>query len=158
MSGTASMDDDLISVGRPLPRLASARALDGRRVRVRWKSGNVAVIDLMPALASHRAFIRLREDDALFKTLRVNEDGNALEWDDGAELSAEWIERIPPVAMTNEEFRSAMDDLEMSLDGMAAMLGTARRQIASYRKDKPIPNAIALATRFLVERKKQAGA
>jgi hypothetical protein len=51
-----------------------------------------------------------------------------------------------------------MDDLEMSLDGMAAMLGTARRLIASYRKDKQIPNAIALATRFLVERKKQAGA
>jgi len=36
------------------------------------------------------------------------------------------------------------------LDGMAARLGVARRLIADYRKDKPIPKVVALATRQLL--------
>jgi len=39
----------------------------------------------------------------------------------------------------------------MSLDGMAIALDISRRQVASYRKDKPIPRHIALAARYLVE-------
>jgi hypothetical protein len=143
------MEPDLIVVGRPLPRIAAAAPLDGRRVRLAWRGGTSRVVDLAPVLASHRAFIALRSDDALFATLRVNEDGNALEWADGSELSAEWIERLPPCEMTNAEFRAAMDALEMSLDGMAAALQVSRRLVAAYRKDKPVPRHIAHATRYL---------
>ena len=46
-----------------------------------------------------------------------------------------------------------MDRLHLTLDGMAARLGVARRLVADYRKDKPIPKHIALATRYLLERK-----
>lgn len=152
MNGNGSMDDDVISVGRPLLRIAAVEALEARQVRIKWQSGKSDVLDLTPALASHRAFIKLRDDDALFHTIHVNEDGNALEWDNGLELSAEWIERLPIPAMPNSEFRKAMDELSMSLDGMAAMLGTSRRLIADYRKDKPIPRHISLATRYLLDR------
>lgn len=155
MSGTASTDnDDLIVVGKPLPRIGAAAPLDGREARIAWKNGPTQVIDLMPALASHRLFIRLRTDDALFRTMRVDEYGDALEWDDGAELSAVWIEELAPASLDNEEFRAAMERLNFSLDGMAARLGIARRLVADYRKDKPIPKHIALATRYLLDQRK----
>jgi hypothetical protein len=99
-------------------------------------------------------FLALRTDDALFHTLKVNEYGNAIEWDDGAELTAIWIRRMVPADFDNGEFRAAMETLGLSLDGMAAALEISRRQIASYRKDKPIPRHIALATKYLVEHRR----
>lgn len=145
-------DDD-----KPLPRLQSARALDGRNVEVVWRDGRSQAIDVSPALASRRIFLQLRTDDELFKTLRVNEDGNAIEWADGAELTALWLERLAPASLENAEFRNAMDELGYSLDGMAARLGLSRRLIADYRKDKPIPETVGLAVRYLVDRQRKAG-
>lgn len=147
---------EFIGTGNALPRIADAKVLDGRRVAVTWKNGDKQVIDVMPAFLSHRLFIQLRSDDALFQTLAVDEYGDALVWADGAELSAMWLADLAPMTLSNDEFRQAMDDLHMSLDGMALRLGVGRRLIAQYRKDKPIPPAIALATRHLVEHRKKA--
>lgn len=144
-------DDDI-----PLPRLASVEPLDGRKIRVTWRDGRSQVVDISPALASRRIFLQLRTDDELFRTVRVNEDGVAIEWDDGAELTAMWIERLVPTSLGNDEFRDAMDQLGFSLEGMASRLGLSRRLIASYRKDKPIPETVGLAVRYLVDKQKQA--
>lgn len=157
MNGTASMDDEIVSVGDPLPRLAAVTIVDGRRVRVTWRSGMSVTVDLDPVLQSHRHFIPLRGNDELFQTLRVNEEGTALEWDGGIELTALWIAKLPPVGMENAEFRQIMDALHMSLDGMASSLSISRRMIAEYRGTKPIPNAIALASRYLFERAEKFG-
>jgi len=140
----------------PLPRIDTAEPLDGRKVRVTWRDGSSQDIDISAALASRRIFLRLRTDDALFRTLRVNEDGNAIEWDDGAELTAIWIERLAPSSLKNDEFREAMDSLGFSLDGMASRLGLSRRLIASYRKDKPIPETVGLAVRYLIDKQRRA--
>lgn len=153
MNGTASMaDNDIIAFGAPLPRLASAVILDRKRVRITWRDGNAVTVDLEPVFLSHRHFIPIRNNDELFQTLRVNEDGTALEWDDGIELSAVWIARLPAVGMANSEFRSIMEELGMSLDGMASQLEVSRRLIAEYRATKPIPNAVAFAARYLLMR------
>jgi hypothetical protein len=48
-------------------------------------------------------------------------------------------------ALSKEEFRAPMAQLDASLDEMAHRLGIARRLIAAYRKDKPIQPAVALA-------------
>jgi hypothetical protein len=141
----------------PLPRIEAAEALDGRKVKVTWRDGTSQVVDVGPALASRRVFLRLRTDDDLFQTLRVNEDGNAIEWEDGAELTAVWVERLAPTSLGNDEFRDAMDRLGYSLDGMASRLGLSRRLIASYRKDKPIPETVGLAVRYLVDKERRAG-
>jgi hypothetical protein len=144
------MVDEFVSAGRLLPRIATAEALAGREVRIVWSTGAEQVVDVAPALASHRAFVKLRGDDALFLTLKVSEYGDALEWADGSELAAIWVEDLAEASLGNEEFRDAMDQMNMSLDGMAAHLGIARRLVADYRKDKPIPKAVALATRHLL--------
>lgn len=81
MNGPASMVDDTVTVGNPLPRIASVTMIDGRRVRITWRDGRSNTVDLNPVLNSHRHFIPLRDDDELFGTMRVNEDGNAIEWD-----------------------------------------------------------------------------
>lgn len=154
MNGSASTDDELVRVGQPLPVISSARPLDGRKVEIVWKDGASEIVDLAPALMGRRIYLPLRTDDALFRTLRVNEDGNAIEWANGTELSALWIERLAPASLDNADFRAAMDELHLSLDGMAAALGVSRRLIAGYRKDKPVPRHIALATRYLVEHRR----
>ena len=147
------MADELISAGRPLRRILKATPLAGRNAQVVWNSGESQVVDLMPALASHRAFVQLRTDDALFGTLRASDEQDSVLWANGLELSAAWIEEIADAPLDNADFRDAMDRLHLTLDGMAARLGVARRLVADYRKDKPIPKHIALATRYLLERK-----
>ena len=153
MSGHAlAASEKLVGRGRALPRINSAKPLDRRNALVRWKDGGEAVVDLSPAFVSLRVFAAVRQDDALFQSMTVDEYGDALVWRDGAELSAMWVEELAQAAMDNREFRDAMERLRMTLDGMAARLGVARRLIADYRKDKPIPKSIALATRFLLSR------
>lgn len=148
------MASDQVSVGKALPRIESAKAMTGREVSITWRSGETQIVDLSPALSSHRAFVKLRSDDQLFSALRVSEFGDCLEWPDGAELPATWIEELADLPLGNIEFREAMDKLNMSLDGMAARLGIARRLVADYRRDKPIPKAVALATRYLLTQRK----
>ena len=153
MNGIVSTadSDEFISVGQPLPRIGAVRTIGGRRIRVVWRDGTARIVDLAPVLLSHRHFIPLREGDDLFQTIRVNADGVALVWDGGIELTAEWIERLPPAGMDNAEFRQIMDRLHLTLDGMAAQLEISRRQVAAFRGSKPIPNHIALAIRYLNE-------
>jgi hypothetical protein len=148
------MTDDVISVGARMPRISKAVAGDGRMLHVVWESGIEQDIDVSPALASHRAFVKLRSDDQLFRSLRVSEYGDAIEWPDGTELAAVWIEELGEGSLANAEFRDAMDRMKLSLDGMAAHLGIARRLVADYRKDKPIPKYVALATRYLLSTRK----
>jgi hypothetical protein len=100
MSGNASTKGEIVSAGRPLPRLAKAKALEGRKVALTWRSGDTKTVDLTPALASRRIYIRLRNDDALFPTLRVSEFGDAIEWDGDVDLSAVWLDRLPDVGFT----------------------------------------------------------
>ncbi|HTJ59323.1 MAG TPA: hypothetical protein VL418_17450 [Devosiaceae bacterium] len=149
--------DEFIEAGKPLRKLQSAVPLEGRAVEVTWRGGDVEAIDLMPALLSHRSFVRLRTDDALFHELSVSEFGDALEWPDGSELAAAWIDELRPIEFDNADFRAAMDVLDLSLDGMAARLRIARRLVADYRKDKPIPATVALAVQYLVEKRRKAG-
>lgn len=151
-------DNEIVSAGAPLPRIKSVTALAGRTLRVTWQSGETHEVDVSPALLSHRAFVALRNDDALFATAARDEYGDAVVWADGSELSAVWLyELAEPATLSNDEFRSAMDLLHMSLDGMAVRLGIARRLVADYRKNRPIPRTVALATRHLIERQRQNG-
>ena len=98
-------DSDVIAVGNPLPQIAWAVPLDGRKVKVVWADGRTKVVDLTAPFANRRIFIPLRSDDALFRTLHVSEYGSALEWDGpDLELSASWLDHLPEAEFTNEEF------------------------------------------------------
>lgn len=136
-----------------MPRIRSAKPRDRRDALIEWKDGGEVLVDLSPAFTTLRIFRRVRKDDELFRSMKVDEYGDALIWDDGAELSAMWIEELAWASMDNREFRDAMETLRMTLDSMAARLGVARRLIADYRKDKPVPKVVALATRYLLSQR-----
>ncbi len=97
-------------------------ALDGRKLRVTFEDGRTKVVDLTAALESRRIYKRLREDDALFRSFRISDFRNALEWSDDLDFSALWLDALPSVEFSNADFRAAMDELGMTLDGMAAAL------------------------------------
>ncbi|NKJ40172.1 DUF2442 domain-containing protein [Rhizobium sp. SG570] len=145
------MSDDIVTVGAPLPRLLEAYPGKDRQVHLVWKSGLERTVDLAPVLESRRIFIPLRTDDDLFRSLKVSEFGDAIEWGDDIDLSAVWLSRLPSIVFSNVDFVKAMDELGMTLDGMALALDISRRLVADYRKDKPIPRHIAFATRYLVD-------
>lgn len=64
MNGSASTNDDMISVGPPVPKIVEVEPLDARKVRITWKSGESKIVDLAPALESRRIYIPLRGDAA----------------------------------------------------------------------------------------------
>lgn len=144
-------DEDIVFAGELLPRLAAVRVLEGRKLHVVFEDGREKTVDLAPALESRRFYIPLRDDDALFRSFRLSAYRDAIEWQNGLDFSALWLEKLPPIEFDNSDFRKAMEDLGMTLDGMAAALEISRRQVADYRKNKPIPRHIGLATRYLVE-------
>lgn len=149
-------DDDYIEADGPMPVIIRAEALEGMQIRVEWQDGRQEDIDVGPAIHSHRAFVALRQDPELFAAFSVRERGDSLVWPGGQELSADWIAELAPRELANAEFREAMAKLKLSLDGMAMRLGIARRLVAEYRKDKPIPRTVALATRYLLEHQHRA--
>ncbi|MBN9055223.1 MAG: DUF2442 domain-containing protein [Rhizobiales bacterium] len=155
MNGNVSIleadDDEIISAGAPLPRLASVMPLDGRKLRVQFEDGREKTVDLASALESRRFYKPLRDNDDLFRAFRISEYRDSIEWNDDLDFSAVWLEALPEAEFSNEEFRAAMDRMGMTLDGMAEALEVSRRLIADYRKDKHIPRHISLATRYLIE-------
>lgn len=157
MSGSNKMDDnDFFEVGGPMPVMLSATPLSGYIIRVEWNDGREEEIDVGPAILSHRSFVSLRNDGDAFGAFIVRDRGDSLVWPGGQELSADWIEELSPRELDNAEFRDAMSQLRLSLEGMAARLGIARRLVADYRKDRPIPKTVALATRYLLEHQQKA--
>lgn len=157
MRGTLKTDDDdFVEVGGPMPAIRRAEPMNGYVIRVEWDDGREEEIDVAPAILSHRAFVALRDNPAAFAAFKVRDRGDSLMWTDGQELSADWIQELAPKELGNKEFREAMTQLRLSLDGMAARLGIARRLVADYRKDRPIPKTVALATRYLLEHQQRA--
>lgn len=140
-----------------MPSIRNAEVIENFVLRVEWDDGREEEIDVAPAILSHRAFVSLRSDPTRFASFVVRDRGDSLVWSDGQELSADWIQELAPRELGNAEFRDAMSELRLSLDGMASRLGIARRLVADYRKDRPIPKMVALATRYLVEHYKRTG-
>lgn len=101
-------ENDIVTVGKPIPRIQSATPLGDRRIRIVWKDGPAKVVDLAAALASRRVFIPLRSDDALFERVRISEYGDALEWDGpDLEFPASWLDKLPEAEFTNDDIGTA---------------------------------------------------
>ena len=94
-----SANDIGYNSGIPLPRIgrlvSTARPLG---IVVEWANGfrtGIETIDLSPIIYSYRIFRPLRNNQALFQTARLINDGDAVAWDGpDLELSAEAIEAL----------------------------------------------------------------
>ena len=147
---------DMIAVGDPLPSVAFVETgTDPFTVVVTWgegaRAGRRDVIDLAPVLMTYKTFAPLRDDAALFASVRVSEFGEAIEWgeDDALAVSAMTLERLAEETMTNADFAAFLKRNGLTRDAAAGQLGIARRLVSYYAKNREIPRYIMLACRYL---------
>ena len=148
--------NDMISGGHPLPRLASVEpGASPFAVSVTWaegaRIGRTDAIDLAALIHTFKVFRPLRDDPALFATVRLGAWGASIVWEGNGDLDigADALEEIAVETMTSADFAAFMKRHRLSLDATAAQLGISRRLVAYYAKDRPIPRHIALACRYL---------
>jgi hypothetical protein len=141
---------DIITVGEPMPRIASVRHAYDHVVSVTWAEGSregiTEDVDLTPVIMRYRVFQPLRGDIKLFASVQLGEDGASIIWDNGRiDMGATTIERLAAESMTNAQFREFLERHGLTLDAAGAVLGISRRQVAYYAKDRPIPRLVTLA-------------
>ncbi|MBV8824509.1 MAG: hypothetical protein JO220_05965 [Hyphomicrobiales bacterium] len=143
-----------IDSGIPMPLVASVRPVDheNRLVEVTWADGNRRgrkdVVDLSPLIDTHQFYRPLRNDPALFDTIHLVDNGEAVGWgDDSIDMSADSIERLAAEAMRPEDFRAFLARNNLTQEQAATILGRSRRRIASYANEGGIPRIVALACR-----------
>ncbi len=90
-----------------MPIISSVEALEPPRIRITWsagsRSGTTDVVDLSPLVNVLRFYRPLRGDAALFETVHVSHEGNAIAWRGAEELdmSATSIERLVKEALAD---------------------------------------------------------
>jgi hypothetical protein len=143
-----------------MPKLSSVLPAEKLSIVVTWSEGARAhrteSVDLSPLICSFKLYKKLRKNGALFETVHLVEDGEAIAWgnDDGMDMAATSIERLAEEALTPDELRQFLDQEDLTQEGAAALLGYSRRQIAHYLAgDKPIPRVFALACHALAARR-----
>lgn len=94
----------------------------------------------------------LRADPAAFQTLRLGEDGVAVEWLDGAiDMSADAIWHLwTSQHLTSGQLKAKLKSWSMTVEAAAKTFQISKRQLAYFLAgEKPIPRYIALAARAL---------
>src|SRR3984893_4359885 len=114
MSGAGSMSaSDRVDSGISMPLIEPDRPVDAenRLVDVTWADGNrrgrTDVVDRSPLIDTQLFYRPLRNNPALFDTIHVVDNGEAVGWaNDAIDMSADSIERLAEEMMTAEDFRS----------------------------------------------------
>lgn len=143
---------EMVSASATLPRLASVQPLSGLTIRVEWsegaRAGRTEAVDLSPLIGQMKLYAPLRQDEALFATIRLTEDGGAVEWGDGSiDMAALSIERLASEQMTANDFEAFLKRNKLTRRAAAAALGRSLRMIQNYVEGEPIPRVVALACR-----------
>lgn len=143
-----SKNDDRITVGKPIPKVAAVEAGSGLSVRVTWKDGRTDVIDLTPIITGFKVFRPLRNDRGLFAQVEVDEFGSGIVWPGDMDLSNYTLEQAAEVSrqMQAEEFKAWLKRVHLTLDSAPAAIGVSRRQLAYFSSGKkPIDQKTKLA-------------
>jgi hypothetical protein len=84
----------------PMPKIARIEAADHLVVRAEWsagfRAGRTDVVDLSPMINTLKLYRPLREDESLFRTVHLIEDGRVLAWgnDDQIVMAADNVEEL----------------------------------------------------------------
>jgi hypothetical protein len=141
---------EIEDTGVPLPRISKIRALSDFYLSIVWaegsRSGRTDSVDLAPVINTYKLYRPLRNNEELFQSARLVNDGNVVEWGDGTiDMSAELIEDIANETMTPQDFASFLERNGLTQEAAAALLGYSRRQIGNFVSVGPIPRVVALA-------------
>ena len=142
--------NETITVGQPIPRLRAVAPGEGLAVVVTWEDGSCEEIDLTPIILGFKIFRPLRDDRALFETVRVGDFGSSIVWTDDLDLAAYTLERLADSrrVMSASEFRAWMKRNHLTLDSAAPVLGMSRRTVAAVSSgERPMDLTTTLACR-----------
>jgi hypothetical protein len=136
--------------GIPLPRICEIQALPDFRLAIVWaegsRRGRTELVDLAPVINTYKVYRPLRNNEELFQTARLVDDGNVVAWGDGRiDMSAELLEDIANETMAPQDFASFLERNGLTQEAAAALLGYSRRQIGTFVSVGPIPRVVALA-------------
>lgn len=158
-------ETDVVEVGEQMPALAGVRPVGPTSIVVEWsqgsRTGRREVVDLAPVLLTLKAYRPLRENAALFQTVRAIRGGSAIGWSEDAhmdddeitiDMSADTVERLAEETMTSADFKAWLDRHRLTFDAAAAELGISRRLAAYYASGRQVPRYIWLACACLDQR------
>jgi hypothetical protein len=135
-----------------IPAMSAVKPAEKLSVEVTWsegrRAGRTEKVDLAPLINSLRIYKALRNNRALFETVRLLDDqGDIIAWSDGEiDMDSTAIERLAEDMMTANDFKAFIDHLDFTHNTAAAQLGYSRRQIENFLAGtKPIPRVCALA-------------
>lgn len=142
--------NDTITVGAPIPRLRAVVPAGELAVTVTWEDGRSDEIDLAPVILGFKLFRPLREDRALFESVRPGDFGSSIVWNDEMDLASYTLERLADSrrVMSTAEFREWMKRNHLTLDTAAPVLGLSRRTVAAISSgERPMDLTTTLACR-----------
>jgi len=76
------------------PNIRSIRPDDDRRLVITWRGGAESIVDMSKLLADYAVFRPLRDDDDLFRKVKVGEWGWCSRWSDDLEISSDTLWRL----------------------------------------------------------------
>jgi hypothetical protein len=157
MNATAKLELTL-----PMPKIAKIEVADHLVLRVAWSAGSrenrVDVVDLSPMINTFKLYRPLREDEALFRSVHLIEEGRILAWgdDDQIDMVADNVQELAEETMTPDDLREFLKISNLTQAEAAALLDRSRRQIANYLSgSEPIPRGFVLSCFGLVARKQR---
>ena len=141
---------EFIDSGIPTPRIAKLWVSGDLRLEIIWaeglRAGKTEEVDLSPAINSYKFYRPLRDNDKLFVTAHLVDEGNAVAWGNNEiDMSAETIETLAQESMNPDDFAAFLARNKLTQTAAAIVLGRSRRQIAYYLSRGPIPRVISLA-------------
>ena len=127
-------------------------------MRITWTTGETVAVDIAPILYSRRTYIPLRQDDALFRSLKVSEYGNAIEWIEwNGELLKSPSIREERKAISGEsakaDIRVGEEEVPQQLEGRDPTEAEIRASLAEHGGNiVRTARALGLSTRYVLYR------
>jgi hypothetical protein len=142
--------NEAVDSGIPIPRIAGILGIKDLCLEVLWaegaRAGKTEGINLSAAINSYKVYRPLRQDEKLFNTAHLIDDGTAVAWGNNElDMSAETIETLAQESMNSKDFAAFLVRNKLTQAEAARLLGRSRRQIAYFINPGPIPRVIALA-------------
>src|ERR1700758_2680415 len=100
----------------PLPVIARAQVIDHCTISVEWaagiRRGRRDVVDLSPMINTLKMYRPLREDEKLFRTAHLIENGRVIAWgdNDAIDMAADSVEELAEETMTPDDLRKFLLD------------------------------------------------
>ena len=132
-------------MAKAAPNIKLVRPGDGRRLIIIWKGGVESAIDVAQYVSTFAALAPLRDDDDLFRKVKVGEWGWCAHWSDELEISSDTLWRLA-LEQGSDWLRRWRTAHDMTQSEAALALGVSPRMWRYYEAGTHLlPKTVRLA-------------